>query len=41
MLSAEQPRMVFHANLETNIFHVCKVLVEEGMLVREENKGFS
>lgn len=39
--SAEKPCRALHVNLETSVFHVFKMLVNEGMLVREENKEFS
>lgn len=41
MLSAEKPQRALHVNLETSIFHVFKMLVNKGMLVRKENKEFS
>lgn len=41
MFSAEKPRRALHVNLQTNIFHVFKMLVNKGMLVREEDKEFS
>lgn len=39
--SAEKPCRALHVNLETSVFHVFKMLVNKGMLVREENKEFS
>lgn len=41
MFSAEKPRRALHVNLQTNIFHVFKMLVNKGMLVREEDKEFA